>query len=184
MPGRYPHKVGTDEIVASHTRCEARIHHEKVDLSLHWRTGSWEPTRIAVGGCEHTSIDAKMGRPGALQFREYLRDLHKYIDNLFFSGTVGAWPTTPYGPDRDASAMEAGSLAAHPHLQCGDSLSSIARQLGVSRQAVFVRAQWWRRRGESGLRCRARPGRLAKLALVPHKGAICTLGNDFFPLRK
>jgi transposase len=67
-------------------------------------------------------------------------------------------------PRRDASAMEARRLAALPRLQHGESLSSIARQLGVSRQAVFVWAQRWRRRGETGLHRRARPGRPTKLA--------------------
>jgi len=66
------------------------------------------------------------------------------------------------GPRRDASVMEARQLAALPRLERAGSLSSIARQLGVSRQAVFVLAQRWRRRGESGLR-RPRPGRPTKL---------------------
>lgn len=67
-------------------------------------------------------------------------------------------------PRRDASAMEARRLAALPRLQHGESLSSIARQLGVSRQAVFVWARQLRRRGEAGLRRRPRPGRPPKLA--------------------
>lgn len=67
-------------------------------------------------------------------------------------------------PRRDASAMEARRLAALPRLQRGESLSSIARQLGVSRQAVFVWARQLRRRGEAGLRRRPRPGRPPKLA--------------------
>jgi transposase len=65
---------------------------------------------------------------------------------------------------RDARAMEARRLAALPLFQRGDSLSSIARQLGVSRQAVFVWGQRWRRSGQSGLHRRPRPGRPVKLA--------------------
>ena len=67
-------------------------------------------------------------------------------------------------PRRDASAMEARRLAATSLFQRGDSLAAIARQLGVSRQAVFVWAQQWRRHGEAGLRRRPRPGRPPKLA--------------------
>ena len=67
-------------------------------------------------------------------------------------------------PRRDASAMEARRLAALPRLQHGESLSSIARQLGVSRQAVFVWAQRWRQRGETGFDRPPRPGRPTKLA--------------------
>ena len=67
-------------------------------------------------------------------------------------------------PRRDARAMEERRLAALPRLQRGDSLSAIARQLGVSHQAVFVWAGWWRRRGETGLHRRPRPGRPPKLA--------------------
>jgi transposase len=59
--------------------------------------------------------------------------------------------------------MEARRLAAIPRFEAGDSLSSIARQLGVSRQAVFVWARQWRKRGQAGLRCRPRPGRPPKL---------------------
>lgn len=60
--------------------------------------------------------------------------------------------------------MEQRRLAAIPRLEHGESLSSIARQFGVSRQAVFVWAERWRRRGEAGLRRRRRPGRPPKLA--------------------
>jgi transposase len=60
--------------------------------------------------------------------------------------------------------MEARRLAALPLLQLGESLSSIARRLGVSRQAVFVWNRQWRRRGQAGLRRRPRPGRPPKLA--------------------
>lgn len=67
-------------------------------------------------------------------------------------------------PQRDASALEARRLAALPLFQRRDSLSSIARQLGVSRQAVFSWAQRWRRRGQTGLHRRPRPGRPTKLA--------------------
>ncbi len=67
-------------------------------------------------------------------------------------------------PRRDANTMEERRLAALPRLQRGESLASIARRLGVSRQAVFVWAERWRRRGESGLRRRPRPGRPVKLA--------------------
>ncbi|MBI3668654.1 MAG: transposase [Acidobacteria bacterium] len=65
---------------------------------------------------------------------------------------------------RDAQAMEARRLAALPLLERGESFSSIARRLGVSRQAVFVWNQQWRRRGQAGLRRRLRPGRPHKLA--------------------
>lgn len=67
-------------------------------------------------------------------------------------------------PRRDAQAMEARRLAALPLLERGESLSSIARRLGVSRQAVFVWNRQWQRRGQAGLRRRARPGRPPKLA--------------------
>lgn len=67
-------------------------------------------------------------------------------------------------PRRDTHTMEERRLAALPHLERGEPLASIARRLGVSRQAVFVWAERWRRRGESGLRRRPRPGRPAKLA--------------------
>ena len=67
-------------------------------------------------------------------------------------------------PRRDASAMEARRLAAIPLLRRDESLASIARKLGVSRQAVFVWAQRWRWRGETGLHRRPRPGRPTKLA--------------------
>lgn len=68
------------------------------------------------------------------------------------------------GPRRDASAMEARRLAAVALFQRGEALASIARHLDVSRQAVFVWAQQWRRHGEAGLHRRARPGRPPKLA--------------------
>ena len=70
----------------------------------------------------------------------------------------------PVRPRRDTSALEARRLAALPRFERGESLASIARQLGVSRQAVFVWAQRWRRRGETGLHRRPRPGRPTKLA--------------------
>jgi transposase len=60
--------------------------------------------------------------------------------------------------------MEARRLATLPLFERGESLSSIARRLGVSRQAVFVWNQKWRRRGQAGLRRRPRPGRPPKLA--------------------
>lgn len=64
---------------------------------------------------------------------------------------------------RDAQAMEARRLSAIPLLRSGESLSSIARQLNVSRQAVFVWSRQLRRRGPAGLRRRPRPGRPRKL---------------------
>jgi transposase len=67
-------------------------------------------------------------------------------------------------PRRDAEVMEARRLAALPLLNAGESLSAVARKLGVSRQAVFVWNQQLRRRGEAGLRRRPRPGRPPKLA--------------------
>src|SRR3972149_2808434 len=70
----------------------------------------------------------------------------------------------PLRPRRDTSTLEARRMAALPRLRRGDSPSPIARQLGVSRQAVFVWARQWRRRGETGLRRRPRPGRPTKLA--------------------
>ena len=60
--------------------------------------------------------------------------------------------------------MEARRLAAIPLLRRGESLSSIARKLGVSRQAVFVWDRQLHRRGETGLCSRRRPGRPPKLA--------------------
>ena len=76
---------------------------------------------------------------------------------------------------RDTNTMEERRLAALPRPQRGESLASIARQLGVSRQAGFVWAERWRRRGESGWRRRPRPGRPTKLArarLAPLPGAL------------
>lgn len=64
---------------------------------------------------------------------------------------------------RDAQAMEARRLSAIPLLRSGESLSSIARRLNVSRQAVFVWSRQLRRRGPAGLRRRPRPGRPLKL---------------------
>ena len=65
---------------------------------------------------------------------------------------------------RDAQAMEVRRLSAIPLLRAGESLSSIARRLNVSRQAVFVWARQLRQRGRAGLRRRPRPGRPPKLA--------------------
>jgi len=65
---------------------------------------------------------------------------------------------------RDAAVLEARRLAAWPRIRRGESLSAIARQLGVSRQAVHQWAQQARRRGVAGLRCIPRPGRPPKLA--------------------
>jgi len=60
--------------------------------------------------------------------------------------------------------MEARRLAALPLLEAGESLSAVARRLGVSRQAVFVWDQRRRRQGAAGLLQRPRPGRPPKLA--------------------
>ena len=60
--------------------------------------------------------------------------------------------------------LEARRLAALPRIQRGESLSAIARQLGVSRQAVHQWAQRCRHRGAAGLRRILRPGRPPKLA--------------------
>ncbi len=65
---------------------------------------------------------------------------------------------------RDAQAMEARRWVALPLLRRGEPLSSIARRLGVSRQAVFVWHRQLQRHGEAGLRRRPRPGRPPKLA--------------------
>jgi transposase len=65
---------------------------------------------------------------------------------------------------RDAAVLEARRLAALPRIRRGESLSAIARQLGVSRQAVHQWAQQSRRRGAAGLRRIPRPGRPPKLA--------------------
>src|SRR3990170_4809456 len=65
---------------------------------------------------------------------------------------------------RDAEVLEARRLSALPRIEQGESLAGIARQLGVSRQAVHQWAQQYRRRGAMGLRRRARPGRPPKLA--------------------
>ncbi len=72
-------------------------------------------------------------------------------------------PNPSVRPHRDASLMEQRRLAAIPCLERGEPLSSIARRLAVSRQAVFVWTQQWRRRGEAGLHRRPRPGRPPKL---------------------
>ena len=64
---------------------------------------------------------------------------------------------------RAAAALEARRLSALPLLASGESLSAIARKLGVSRQAVHQWAQEYRRQGAAGLRRRARPGRPPKL---------------------
>ncbi len=73
-------------------------------------------------------------------------------------------PNPSVRPRRDASLMEQRRLAAIPRFERGEPLSSIARQLAVSRQAVFVWAQQWHRGGEAGLHRRPRPGRPPKLA--------------------
>lgn len=65
---------------------------------------------------------------------------------------------------RDAVLLEARRLAALPRIQRGESLSSIARSLGVSRQAVHQWARQYRRQGLAGLRRRLRAGRPPKLA--------------------
>lgn len=65
---------------------------------------------------------------------------------------------------RDAGVFEARRLSALPRLERGEPLAEIARQLGVSRQAVHQWALHYRRRGTAGLRRRARPGRPPKLA--------------------
>jgi len=65
---------------------------------------------------------------------------------------------------RDAEVLEARRLSVLPRIEQGESLAGIARQLGVSRQAVHQWAQQYRRRGAMGLRRRARPGRPPKLA--------------------
>lgn len=67
-------------------------------------------------------------------------------------------------PRRDARQMETRRLAAISLFRRGDALAAIARQLSVSRQAVFVWAQQWRRHGAAGLHRRPRPGRPPKLA--------------------
>jgi transposase len=64
---------------------------------------------------------------------------------------------------RDARVFEARRLSALPRIQRGESLSTIARQLGVSRQAVHQWALQYRRRGTAGLCRRLRPGRPPKL---------------------
>ncbi len=64
---------------------------------------------------------------------------------------------------RDAAVLEARRLAALSRIQQGASLAAIARQLGVSRQAVHQWAQQYRRRGLVGLRRLPRPGRPPKL---------------------
>lgn len=60
--------------------------------------------------------------------------------------------------------MEVRRLSAVPLLQAGESLSSIARRLNVSRQAVFVWSRQLRHHGRAGLRRRLRPGRPPKLS--------------------
>jgi transposase len=65
---------------------------------------------------------------------------------------------------RDARVFEARRLSALPRIKRGESLSTIARQLGVSRQAVHQWMRQYRRRGAAGLRRRLRPGRPPKLA--------------------
>lgn len=65
---------------------------------------------------------------------------------------------------RDAAVLEARRLSALPHIERGESLSAIARQFGVSRQAVHQWAQRYRRRGMAGVRRCRRPGRPPKLA--------------------
>jgi transposase len=65
---------------------------------------------------------------------------------------------------RDAEGLEARRLSVLPRIEQGESLAGIARQLGVSRQAVHQWAQQYRRRGATGLRRRARPGRPPKVA--------------------
>jgi transposase len=60
-------------------------------------------------------------------------------------------------------------LSALPRIKRGESLSTIARQLGVSRQAVHQWAQRYRRHSAAGLRrrlCLGRPPKLARRQLA------------------
>lgn len=65
---------------------------------------------------------------------------------------------------RDAVVMEARRLQAVEAFKAGEALATIARRLGVTRQAVWKWREAYRRRGRSGLQRRARPGRPAKLS--------------------
>ena len=74
-------------------------------------------------------------------------------------------PALPQG--RDERRMEARRLAAVSRLRQGEPLASMARSLGVSRQAVHKWAEQYRRGGAAGLRRRQRPGRPPKLPCTP-----------------
>jgi transposase len=65
---------------------------------------------------------------------------------------------------RDAVVLEARRLSASLRIQRGESLSLIARDLGITRQAVSLWARQYRRHGEAGLRRIPRLGRPAKLS--------------------
>jgi len=65
---------------------------------------------------------------------------------------------------RDAGVLEARRFSALQRIQQGESQSLIARDLGISRQAVSQWAHQYRRCGAVGLRRIPRPGRPAKLS--------------------
>jgi transposase len=65
---------------------------------------------------------------------------------------------------RDTEVLETRWLAALPLFERGERLATIARQLGVSRQAVHQWAQRYHRRGRAGLHRRPRLGCPPKLA--------------------
>jgi transposase len=77
--------------------------------------------------------------------------------------------TTPAHARRDAVAMEARRLRASEALRSGESLSEIARRLGVTRQAVWKWREAYRRSGSAGLSRRKRPGRPAKLSAAQRR---------------
>lgn len=65
---------------------------------------------------------------------------------------------------RDAVALEGRRFRAIQALGSSESLSKIARDLGVSRQAVWKWRQAYRRQGAAGLNRRLRPGRPRRLS--------------------
>ena len=73
-------------------------------------------------------------------------------------------PKRPAGPKRDFEALKARRLKAAELFNAGRSQADVARELGVSRQAVSQWYQTWRSGGGPGLSGAQRAGRLPRLS--------------------
>jgi len=69
----------------------------------------------------------------------------------------------PYRPRRDFAGMEQRRLAAAALFKQGVAQAEVARQLGVSRQAVSVWFAAWKKRGKKALASVGRAGRKPRL---------------------